>query len=825
MRGSTSYIAIAAAMLLGVEQTAFAQIKDVDKSEQENVSEELERAPDDVIVDIMHINLDAPHTLIDGTVVIPGNIGDVREHELADKAAELLRAGDYRDVLDLLKANPELAVVRPEVEIYRAWSLLQTGNPGSALSLFEKLYKNEKTPSFAVGLSYSARKSQRFSYLYKLAEKEGGPLADILQPGKPFKSSGNAEFDKMRQYFLVAWAFAAIEYDRMSALKKVKYLLNVDSPSFDHAGLLVNLGWLEFNNGSYQPAKRYFTRGHAAARTGSAQFHDARTGLIFVDARTGNREAAYDKANALAAKNSVLARLASDLAMEFGYENYQQEAFNRSHGNALDAERLHNANERRARLLQAWSLLGLKRFGDSAEIFKALYSEQQDLEAAQGLYAAYDALGKRAELSPIAARYGGPLADLDNKRSLPSNETVEKIESAKPDKGISAFYRNQFLLAAGLSPERYGHLSETGETWVGASVGYWDREGSVGLDDLAIRGLRTSVGWSSGNDRFRLDAEFLELTSGVLQSPTQIGSRPPVPAPSLPAFSDSESVFIPTLAWRREGEVETSLKIAPGPFGGVVGATILGEGNAKLHNAKGHVSLGIHRTLVSESILSMTGITDPWTGQDYGRVVETGLNTSFYHQINDRLSLSGSVRAGKRTGKNVADNSVLGMGASLSWDLKPEGYSYFVVGPAVRYESFAKNLSRFTFGHGGYYSPERSTWAGISSYFLTEQGRDWLLRGGAEFGYQNVVTKDQYDYPLEPFVGDLMTGRWDSSGAGIGGQFQYARLITDKVIAELGGYYTGEEKYTDYGIRLGLKFHMGERSGLYVTDLEPTLQR
>ena len=111
------------------------------------------------------------------------------------------------------------------------------------------------------------------------------------------------------------------------------------------------------------------------------------------------------------------------------------------------------------------------------------------------------------------------------------------------------------------------------------------------------------------------------------------------------------------------------------------------------------------RRAVTDSLLSYAGVEDPATGDRWGGVTRTGgrLGLTF---DNGPLGLYGDLGFYHYDGHNVADNQ--SVEASLGGYLRPirEDGRELKTGVNVRYMSFDENLSKFTYGHGGYFSPQ-----------------------------------------------------------------------------------------------------------------------
>ena len=185
----------------------------------------------------------------------------------------------------------------------------------------------------------------------------------------------------------------------------------------------------------------------------------------------------------------------------------------------------------------------------------------------------------------------------------------------------------------------------------------------------------------------------------------------------------------------------------------------------------------------------------------------------------------GEARWGERTGQHVADNEALTLSAGVTYDLGLDSFSYFSVGPNYRYQAFDENLSHFTLGHGGYYSPSSLHQFGVGAYFLTEESKDWLVKGSGSVGYETAEQDEAPFFPLTPLASPGFYAAQSSSGAAISAQAQGAWQLNDHWIAEAGAYGINASDYTEAGVFVKFRFVIGTRTGLRESDLTERLFR
>lgn len=176
--------------------------------------------------------------------------------------------------------------------------------------------------------------------------------------------------------------------------------------------------------------------------------------------------------------------------------------------------------------------------------------------------------------------------------------------------------------------------------------------------------------------------------------------------------------------------------------GGVQWKTDLGPGSLRLELA---------RRIVSGSVLSMTGAIDPVTGQAWGGARRNGVSAVVYEPITPTLDFVGIARANLITARHVPDNTELNAQGILSKTIYQKAGQKIEVGASLYLWKFDKNLRYYTYGQGGYYSPQSFasltlpiTWTGS-----TEK---WSWQAQIGIGASRSRESDANLYPLDPLL-------------------------------------------------------------------------
>ncbi|WP_162580875.1 cellulose biosynthesis protein BcsC [Variovorax sp. PBS-H4] len=143
----------------------------------------------------------------------------------------------------------------------------------------------------------------------------------------------------------------------------------------------------------------------------------------------------------------------------------------------------------------------------------------------------------------------------------------------------------------------------------------------------------------------------------------------------------------------------------------------------------------LSRRPVTDSLLSFAGTRDPRTGAEWGGVVATGGRLDLARDAGTH-GFYGYGAAHALTGRNVASNTRHELGGGVYVPVLRGEDASLTVGMNLGFISYDKNLSHFTFGEGGYFSPQR--YASLT-FPLDWRGRDGRLswRLSASIGRQS----------------------------------------------------------------------------------------
>ncbi|RQR35208.1 MULTISPECIES: cellulose synthase subunit BcsC-related outer membrane protein [unclassified Burkholderia] len=147
----------------------------------------------------------------------------------------------------------------------------------------------------------------------------------------------------------------------------------------------------------------------------------------------------------------------------------------------------------------------------------------------------------------------------------------------------------------------------------------------------------------------------------------------------------------------------------------------------------------------TSSVLSYAGMRDPWTGAVWGGVRRDGVNLRAAVDVG-RVNLFAELGAGVLSGRNVERNAEVTLRSGFTvpvYERATMRVSTGLVGNAWHY---AQNLRYYTYGQGGYYSPQRYLSLGVPIEWAGRRDAlSWDLTVTA--GISNSHEKDSLFYP------------------------------------------------------------------------------
>jgi Tfp pilus assembly protein PilF len=244
----------------------------------------------------------------------------------------------------------------------------------------------------------------------------------------------------------------------------------------------------------------------------------------------------------------------------------------------------------------------------------------------------------------------------------------------------------------------------------------------------------------------RADAVFLDsgrwsANSGALPF---IGTLPTAAPSAVRYTNDTQVGLSPGLGYQTDS---VSVDLGSTPLGFLLPQVIGGvEWTPTWHSAA--ITLGLARRAVTSSELSYAGLRDPVSGTPWGGVVQTG-PYAVVGIYRERYDFSAALQASEITGTRVLDNQFVGARASTSFKFWSRADSRADAGVTLTYWNYQHNLSNYTFGSGGYYSPQ--SYVSLSTPVELDgehAGWSYKLRASPSFTVSEI--RESAFYPDDP---------------------------------------------------------------------------
>ncbi|WP_281245951.1 cellulose synthase complex outer membrane protein BcsC [Oceanisphaera psychrotolerans] len=162
-------------------------------------------------------------------------------------------------------------------------------------------------------------------------------------------------------------------------------------------------------------------------------------------------------------------------------------------------------------------------------------------------------------------------------------------------------------------------------------------------------------------------------------------------------------------------------------------------------------TLTASRRPLASSLLSFGGTRDPNTGISWGGVRATGVSLSGSYDQGGAHGLWGDISASLLTGENVADNRRTRLMGGYYYKLVNQSHRRVSVGLNSMWWQYQKDLSGYSLGQGGYYSPQQYLSLAVPVNYR-QRTDNWSWELGGSVSWSRAVTEDQRRYPLAGLI-------------------------------------------------------------------------
>jgi len=299
--------------------------------------------------------------------------------------------------------------------------------------------------------------------------------------------------------------------------------------------------------------------------------------------------------------------------------------------------------------------------------------------------------------------------------------------------------------------------------------------------------------------------------------------------------STSQSTSGPSLAvgWKN---AQWALDLGHSPQGFEVGNWLGGVAYSSDWRSIGW-TLTASRRPMSNSVVSYAGAVDPATGIRWGGVTSNGLTLSLSHDEGGDDGVWASFGSHWLRGKNVVDNQRLSAMTGYYYRLVDSADERMRTGLTLMYWGYDKDLSEYTLGQGGYYSPQQYYSIGLP-FSYAWRNANWSAQLESSVGWSFSKTDGSDLYPLDGPAGKLFSqaaaagleidpdttltkAGSSSSGASIRLQGLVERRLTNHMVVGSGISLQHSEGYAPSRAMLYLRYTFDEWQGNLPMPIEP----
>lgn len=196
-------------------------------------------------------------------------------------------------------------------------------------------------------------------------------------------------------------------------------------------------------------------------------------------------------------------------------------------------------------------------------------------------------------------------------------------------------------------------------------------------------------------------------------------------------------------------------------------------------------TVDVSRRAVTSSLVSYAGATDPAhvdpaTGAvtpaaTWGGVVRSGVHVRYARDVG-RFGLFADLGYGIYTGHNVLTNREFTVRTGFDVPVFERRDQRLSSGLVLNYWHYSENERYYTFGHGGYYSPQRYLSFGIPLDWTGRSGKlSWRVRGS--IGLSSTYEKSMPIYPTDASLQEKVGGATYDGGSGGGISYTIGAIV------------------------------------------------
>jgi hypothetical protein len=208
----------------------------------------------------------------------------------------------------------------------------------------------------------------------------------------------------------------------------------------------------------------------------------------------------------------------------------------------------------------------------------------------------------------------------------------------------------------------------------------------------------------------------------------------------------NETVFMPKIGAEFK---YFNIELGVTPLGASLSPDLTGKVQLHTLNEEWNFSASLIKTEIDDSMISLVGVNyvDDYNDVEWGRVVKSGLELGITRNGDVTYSLDLGYYP-SFSGVNVVDNEEVKVVGSVTYHMPTVEYAYLDYGFIAVYDSYEVNSDLYTYGNGGYFSPQEFYLGSFVVDIANTTYDDFYWRARLSLGYEQFEVLDQYKYPL-----------------------------------------------------------------------------
>ncbi|MFJ3457985.1 cellulose synthase complex outer membrane protein BcsC [Scandinavium goeteborgense] len=362
-------------------------------------------------------------------------------------------------------------------------------------------------------------------------------------------------------------------------------------------------------------------------------------------------------------------------------------------------------------------------------------------------------------------------ASMDTALVLRDNSRFQ-VQNGNPQQALESY--KDAMVAAGITPTRpqdndsFTRLTRNDEKddWLKRGVrsdaadlyrqqdvnvtlehNYWGSSGTGGYSDLKAQTTMLQVDAPLADGRMFFRSDYVSMNAGKFSTDSDGGYSPNWGTCGEQTCyggdkSQKDSGASVAVGWRND---TWDVDIGTTPMGFNVVDVVGGLSYSNSIGSVGYTVEG-HRRPISSSLLAFGGQKDPNTGTTWGGVRADGGGISLSYDKGDANGVWASLSADSLTGKNVDDNWRARWMAGYYYKLINENNRRVTVGLNNMVWHYDKDLSGYSLGQGGYYSPQKYLSFAVPINWR-QRTDNWSWELGGSVSWSHSKNNSQARYP------------------------------------------------------------------------------